>query len=83
MTEIKRIIVKQEKKIDYFEMLLVEMVAIIKNKYKIDFFNPFFDKQSHWEIYKPKFYFDMYPESKVDNTAWVMELFYLKIRRTT
>jgi glutamine amidotransferase len=30
---------------------------------------------------KPKFYFDKYPISSVDNTLWVMDFFYLKIRR--
>jgi hypothetical protein len=70
------------KKINHIEAFLVELKAVMANKYKIDFFNPFFDKKTHWEIYKPKIYFDMYPESKVDNTAWVMEIFYFKIRRS-
>ena len=66
---------------DYIDVLLMEANAFIKNKYDIKTINFFYDKKTHWEIHKPIFYFDVYPKSQVDDTAWVMELFYFKIRR--
>jgi hypothetical protein len=76
---------KQElelKKIDYVNVVLVELKALFKNKYRFDFFNPFYDKKTYWEIHKPKFRFDKYPESKVDDTVWIVEFFYVKVKRT-
>lgn len=66
---------------DIIKTFFTETLAFLSGKYKINTYNFIFDKKTYWEIEKPKFYFDMYPESAVDNTIWVMDIFYLKIRR--
>lgn len=72
---------KEVKKEDILRIIFEEGLAILNQKYQITSYSIFFDKKLHWEIQKPKFYFDMYPESKVDDTLWVMDLLYFKIRR--
>lgn len=67
--------------LDFLNVIINESMAILNKKYKVDYYNVFFDKKTYWEIQKPRFDFDVYPESKVDNTLWVMDLFYFKIRR--
>lgn len=66
---------------DYIEVIINESIAFFNKKYEINSYNFLFDKKTYWELQKPRFYFDMYPESKIDNTIWVMEFFYFKIRR--
>jgi len=61
--------------------IVEEIIAMINDKYQIKYNNPFFENKTSWEIHKPSFYFDIYPESKVDDTLWVMDFFYFKIKR--
>lgn len=72
---------KEVKMLDFVNVIVNESIAFLNNKYKIDRYNVFFDKKNYWEIQKPRFDFDVYPDSKVDNTLWVMDFFYFKIRR--
>ena len=66
---------------DILRAIFEEGLAILNQKYQIESYNVIFDNKTSWEIQKPRFYFDMYPESKVDNTLWVMDFLYFKIRR--
>jgi hypothetical protein len=72
---------KEVKVEDILRVIFDEGLAILNKKYDVHSYKIFFDKKTHWELQKPRFYFDMYPESKVDSTLWVMDLFYFKIRR--
>jgi hypothetical protein len=67
---------------DILRAIFEEGLAILNQKYHVESYNIIFDNKTYWEIQKPRFYFDMYPESKVDNTLWVMDFLYFKIRRS-
>jgi hypothetical protein len=76
--------VKMIKKVNKEKLIIAiveEFLALINDKYQIKYSNPIFETKTSWEIHKPIFYFDIYPESKVDDTLWVMDFFYFKIRR--
>ena len=72
---------KEVKTEDILRIIFEEGLAILNQKYHISNYDIIFDKKYYWEIHKPRFYFDMYPESKVDDTLWVMDFLYFKIRR--
>lgn len=73
---------KEVKFQDILRVIFEEGLAILNQKYHVESYNIIFDSKTYWEIQKPRFYFDMYPESKVDNTLWVMDFLYFKIRRS-
>lgn len=66
---------------DYLSVIINESIAFFNKKYEIYYYDIIFDKKSYWEVQKPRFYFDLYPESKIDNTLWVLDFAYFKIRR--
>jgi hypothetical protein len=73
--------IKKVKGEDVFVAFLEEARAFFLNKYQIKYNHPIYEDKFSWKITKPVFYFDMYPESKVDDTLWVMDVLWFNIRR--
>jgi len=68
---------------EYQRFFLTELVAIIQQKYKIDFVNFFFENKLEYKILKPRFEIQVYTpkEAQTYNTIFVMQFFYFKITR--
>ena len=68
---------------DYQRLFLTEFVALIQQKYKIEFIKFFYEGKREYTIMKPEFLIQTYPDQEAEkyNCIFVINFFYFKIIR--
>jgi hypothetical protein len=68
---------------NYQRFFLTELVALIQQKYKIEFTRFFYEGKREYTIMKPEFMMQTYTEKEAEkyNCIFVINFFYLKIIR--
>lgn len=68
---------------DYKRFFVVELIALIQQKYKFERLKIFYENKQEYIIYKPRFDIQLYNtrEAEIYKTVFVIEFFYLKVTR--